>query len=114
MRTTVPDRHRVANWMSEITLRLAGPADSAGLDRLARLDSRSPTVSPHLLAFRDGELAVALSLATGEVLADPFQRTLELQELLRCYTCGTYARAQRTPHTRRAAAAAPRLLDATT
>jgi hypothetical protein len=62
--------------MSELT---------AGLDRLAQLDSRSLTAPPYLLAFRDGELAAALSQATGEITADPFRRTVELQQLLRCH-----------------------------
>jgi hypothetical protein len=78
------DRHRLATWMSEITLTLAGPEDRRELERLAAVDDRPLPPAPHLVARRDHELAAALSLATGEIVADPFRRTAELQELLRC------------------------------
>jgi hypothetical protein len=80
-----PDRHRRASWMSEIRLSLAGRSDRAALERLAILDERSVPPPPHLLAVRDGEPCAALSLVTGEVVADPFRRTAELVELLRCH-----------------------------
>jgi hypothetical protein len=39
---------------------------------------------PHLIAAREGRVDAALSLASGEVVSDPFRRTAELVELLRC------------------------------
>ena len=71
--------------MSEIRLSLAGGDDHAALERLAVLDERSVPPAPHLLALRDGEPCAAMSLVTGEVVADPFRRTAEVIELLRCH-----------------------------
>jgi hypothetical protein len=71
--------------MSDISLSLAGRSDRAALERLAILDERNLPPAPHLLALRDGEPCAALSLATGEVVADPFRRTAEVVELVRCH-----------------------------
>jgi hypothetical protein len=89
-RKHTPDSHRIASWMNDVSLRLASASDRAALDRLAMRDDRPLPPSPHLVAARDGELAVALSLVTGEIVADPFQRTAELQALLRCYAAGAH------------------------
>jgi hypothetical protein len=69
--------------MSEISLRLARPDDERELKLLADLDDRHLPPGPHLLASRDGEPCAALSLSTGEIVADPFLRTLEIGRLLR-------------------------------
>ena len=74
--------------MSEISLRLAGAIDRAELERLAILDERPLPPAPHLIARCDGELAAALSLATGELIADPFRRTAELRRLLLAHADG--------------------------
>jgi hypothetical protein len=79
------DRHRAAAWRSEITLRLATAADAHALKRLAQLESRAPSDGPHLVGVRDGVVEAALSLQTGELIADPFKRTAELCCLLRCH-----------------------------
>lgn len=70
-----------------MVLRLAGPgdADHAALAELAALESRALPPGPHLLAEQDGTVAAALSLRTGDVVADPFRRTAELCALLRCH-----------------------------
>jgi hypothetical protein len=80
-----PDRHRIESWRSPVLLRLAEPRDAAALERIARLDSRPLPPGPHLVAERRGEIVAALSLADHEVVADPFQRTAELAQLLRCH-----------------------------
>lgn len=54
--------------------------------RRSRFGHRSP--SPRLLAERDGIVVAAISLRTGELVADPFVRTAELVELLRCHLAG--------------------------
>jgi hypothetical protein len=79
------DPHRPAAWERPVTLRLADEADAAGLERLAELDSRPLPPGPHLVAERDRRLQAAISLATGELIADPFHRTAELCALLRCH-----------------------------
>jgi hypothetical protein len=66
-----------------VTLRRATPADLAALERLAQLDSRRLPPAPQLVAERAGRIDAALSLSSGELIADPFRRTAELCELLR-------------------------------
>jgi len=80
--------HRRSAWEQPVTLRLAGAADLSALDRLAQLDSRSLPPGPHLLGEREGRIEAAISLATGELVADPFRRTAELRELLLCHAGG--------------------------
>src|SRR5262245_27127493 len=95
--------HRRAAWQRPITLRLATKADGAALDRLAQLDSSPLPPGPHLLGERDGRIESALSLTTGELVADPFRRTAEICELLRCQAGGV-----RVAPRREAAPLAPR------
>jgi hypothetical protein len=66
-----------------VTIRFAGAQDAAALDDLAGLDSARPLLLPALVAEVEGELRAALSLDDGRVVADPFQPTLALAELLR-------------------------------
>jgi hypothetical protein len=82
------DLHRLAAWRSPVTLRLAAASDAPALKRLAELDSRPLPPGPHLVAERDGRIDAALSLSTDELIADPFRRTAELSELLRCQAGG--------------------------
>lgn len=65
-----------------VTIRHAFPDDSLVLLRLAALDSAQPLTAPALVAEVDGEVRAALSLRDGTVIADPFQRTDQLVELL--------------------------------
>lgn len=69
--------------MNPVTLRLATSADSAELLRLAELDTRDLPPGPHLVAAREGRLDAAISLSSGAIVANPFERTAELCELLR-------------------------------
>lgn len=89
--------HRRAAWEQPVTLRLAGAADGTTLDRLAQLDSCPLPPGPHLLGERNGRIAAAISLATGELIADPFRRTAELCELLRCHAGGMRVQPERSP-----------------
>ena len=66
-----------------VTLRLADPADEIAIARLAERDSRAAPAAPRLVAERCGRLEAAISLTSGEAVADPFVRTAELLELLR-------------------------------
>jgi hypothetical protein len=83
-----PDRHREAAWLVPVTIRLAARGDEPALARLAARDSRAMPAGPHLISERGGAVEAALSLRTGEVVADPFVRTAELVELLRCHAAG--------------------------
>ena len=68
--------------MNEITIRAARSEDAAAIARLAALDEAPVPHGTALLAFLDGELAVARPLERGMTVADPFQRTAELVALL--------------------------------
>jgi len=67
----------------KVTVRMAGRADANALRRLAQLDSAPPPrLVPTLLAEVDGQVCAALSLDGGEPIADPFQPTAHLVEML--------------------------------
>ena len=65
-----------------MVIRVAVPADAAALGRLAALDCAQPLRGDALVALVDGEPRAALSLAEGRAIADPFELTAELIELL--------------------------------
>ena len=88
--------HRLAAWEKPVALRLAACTDLDALERLAGLDSRPLPPAPHLIAERDGVICAALSLTTHEIVADPFRRTAELCEMLRCYAGGLRATEERS------------------
>lgn len=69
--------------LGSVTIREASPTDRAALERLAQLDSSDVPAGRLLLAESAGELRAALSLTSGQAIADPFHRTAELVALLR-------------------------------
>jgi hypothetical protein len=91
------DRHSLAIWRIPVTLRLAAPDDTPELYRLGELDSRPLPPGPHLIAEREGRIDAALSLSTGESIADPFRRTAELRELLLAHAGRSATRPQPSP-----------------
>ena len=68
-----------------VTLRNATAADEQQLRDLAALDSRRLPAGPFLVAEVGGRPHAALSLSDGSAIADPFERTAELVELLRSH-----------------------------
>ena len=66
-----------------LTIRLADENDRIALATLAALDSRRAPTSPVLLAEADGVVVAALSLLDGGAVADPFQPTADVVDLLR-------------------------------
>jgi hypothetical protein len=66
-----------------ITIRHSQIGDGSALARLAALDDRPRLHHEALLGFVDGELKAAVALRGGEAIADPFERTAELVDLLR-------------------------------
>jgi hypothetical protein len=66
-----------------VTLRLAGPDDARALRWLAELDSAPPLPEPALIGEAAGRLVAALSLADGRVIANPYEHTVAVVELLR-------------------------------
>ena len=65
-----------------VNIRRLGGDDLAAVERLAQLDSRRAPEGPLLGAEIEGRLLAAISLSTGESIADPFSRTGELRALL--------------------------------
>ena len=64
-------------------IRQATEDDQRVLQQLAELDSQRPLSMPALIAETRGQPAAAISLADGRVIADPFEYTTVLQQLLR-------------------------------
>lgn len=73
---------------SEITIRPAGPNDTAAVRRLAALDSAPVPAQPWLVAETHGTLRAALSTSTGAAIADPFSLSGQLVVLLRTAAAG--------------------------
>jgi hypothetical protein len=65
-----------------ISIRRLGRHDVTEVERLAQLDSRRPPEGALLGVEIEGRLLAVISLATGESIADPFSRTVELRALL--------------------------------
>jgi hypothetical protein len=68
---------------TDISIRPAAAADTRALRRVAERDSRVLPGGPLLVAEVAGEVRAALSLDTGEAVADPFRPTAALVDLLR-------------------------------
>jgi hypothetical protein len=66
-----------------IVLRRAGPQDSRALTELAELDGAPRPTGDHLVAEVDGRVVAALPLGGERAIADPFEWTADLVELLR-------------------------------
>jgi hypothetical protein len=65
-----------------ITIRRLGPSDEAAIERLVELDSGTRPEEPLLGAEVEGRLLVAMSVASGKSVADPFSRTQELRDIV--------------------------------
>jgi len=68
-----------------LTIRHASAADFPALERLAALDSRRIPSGELFVAEAEGRLLAATSLDTGAIIADPFERTASVVELLRVH-----------------------------
>ena len=66
-----------------VWVRLAGASDAAALDELGELESTASPKGPTLVAEVNGRVLAALTLRGGQVLADPFEHTADLVELLK-------------------------------
>jgi len=70
------------NASPDISIRSADPQDYTDLWQLAALDDRPLPRSPFVVAEVDGEIVAAVSLESGEAIADPFRRTAQAVALL--------------------------------
>jgi hypothetical protein len=78
-------RHESAPTINtEMTIRRmdVGDSDRKAIAELAALDSREALAEPVLGIEVEGKVLAAISLATGEMISDPFSRTAELRTLL--------------------------------
>lgn len=66
----------------EITIGVLGPGDETALRRIAERDSTTVPVGCVLGARVNGELVSAVSVTSGESVADPFVHTAGVRELL--------------------------------
>jgi hypothetical protein len=64
-------------------VRQATEDDAAALRRLAELDAQQPFAGPALIAESNGIAIAAISLFDERVIADPFERTAVVTQLLR-------------------------------
>jgi hypothetical protein len=83
-----PEPRSVLNRVSQdapLTIRHATTADFPALERLAALDSRRIPTGELFVAEAEGRLLAATSLDTGAVVADPFEHTASIVELLRAH-----------------------------
>ena len=83
---------------SSVVIRVATAADLDELRRLAALDSARALLGTVLVAESDGLIRAALSLDQDRAIADPFERTAPLVELLR--TRASLLRDERTERSR--------------
>ena len=65
-----------------LTIRVATWADVERLEDLAALDEDQVPPAPLLLAFVGEELWAALSLSSGDVIADPFRPSAQIAQLV--------------------------------
>ena len=70
------------NLAPTVVIRAARGSDGPVLRRLAALDSREVPTGDVLIAEADDEVVAALSVDTGERIADPFRRTADVVDLL--------------------------------
>jgi hypothetical protein len=64
-------------------IRRASEDEELELRRLAELDGQRPLIGPALVGEIDGKIAAAVSAIDGRVIADPFQETAVLRQVLR-------------------------------
>jgi hypothetical protein len=83
-----PEQHAVLKRVAQdapLTIRHANAADFPALERLAALDSRRIPTGELFVAEAEGRLLAATSLDTGAIVADPFEHTASIVELLRAH-----------------------------
>jgi hypothetical protein len=79
-----------------VLIRAARGSDGPALARLAELDSSVVPAGELLVGESDGTIVAARSLATGDVIADPFVRTADVVALLEVRAAALHSRPRRT------------------
>jgi hypothetical protein len=65
-----------------VTVRLSRPGDERAIRRLEQLEGWHLPAEPTLVAEAEGRVLAARSVSSRDIVADPFQPTMELVELL--------------------------------
>ena len=73
---------------ASLVVRRGRPADAAELATLAALDSARALTGSTIVAEAGGRIVAAVSLHDGRVIADPFEPTADVVEMLRLHTAG--------------------------
>jgi hypothetical protein len=71
-----------AQAAGSVTIRPAQLADADAVRRVAQRDSRGVPAGDLLIAAVGTEIRAAISVQSGEVIADPFRRTEDLVRML--------------------------------
>jgi hypothetical protein len=79
-----------------LTIRHATAADLPALERLAAVDSHRIPSGELFVAEAEGRLLAATSIDTGAVIADPFEHTASIVEVLRLHADAVRPAAPRT------------------
>ena len=79
---------------SNITIRTANSSDLNSLRTLAALDSQPSIIGEALIAEVCGRAVAALESGTGRTVADPFEPTANVVELLQVRSHGARRRAR--------------------
>jgi hypothetical protein len=104
------DRNHLPTELSTdgVVIRRLAADDSSAVKRLAQLDSSRIPEGPLLGAEVEGRVLAAISLTSGESVADPFARTEELRALLELRAAQLRRRARRGRRLPRLSRAKPR------
>src|SRR3954469_7917935 len=81
-RVTGDTMSALAHIAPTVVIRAARGSDGPALRRLAALDSAELPARALLVAESDHEVVAALSVDTGDRVADPFRRTADVVDLL--------------------------------
>jgi hypothetical protein len=81
--TRLPQRRARVTPVSEVAIRLADRRDAGAVRELEQLDGRELSCGARLLALVGGIPVAALSVADDKVVADPFEKTAPVVDLLR-------------------------------
>jgi hypothetical protein len=103
---TTDERPTVERESQPVTIRHAHPADLQALERLAALDSRRLPSGELFVAEVGDRIVAAVSIDTGAVIADPFEPTAAVVDLLRLHASAVRPQAPRTKRSQVAAQAA--------
>jgi hypothetical protein len=79
---TIVERVTMSALAPPVVIRAARGSDGPALRRLAALDSREVPAGDVLIAEADDAVVAAVSVETGERIADPFRHTADVVDLL--------------------------------